>query len=140
MNKLKFSLLTTALVACGYSSVAIASNKFTQVAEQNPVQQAEQGFYEDSEGFDTAANFQGKGWGWNNANNQANLLECTTDCSTAVECTSSASTCTQQSSSTETLTMLDVEAAKDETSPFYTEEQSHIAWAIVEDFNKEFIG
>lgn len=139
MNKLNFSLLTTALVACGYSSVAVASSKFTQVAEQNPVQQVEQSYYEDSEGFDTATTTQGKGWGWTNASSQANLVECTTDC-TVDECTTSASTCTQESSSTETLTMLDVEQAKDETSPFYTEDQSHIAWAIVEDFNKDYIG
>ena len=140
MNKLNLSLLTTALVACGFSNMAVASNKFTQTAEQNPTQQIEQSYYEDSADFDTAATVQGSGWGWNNVgSNQANLLECTSDC-TAIECTSSASSCTQQSSSTETLTMLDVEQATDQTSPFNTTVESHIAWAIVNDFNKDHIG
>ena len=140
MNKLNLSLLTTALIACGYSSVAVASNKFTQVAEQNPTQQIEHSYYEDSEGFDAPASVQGKGWGWTNSSSkQISLVECTTDC-TVIECTTSASTCTQESSSTETLTMLDVEAAKENTSPFNTTVESHIAWAIVEDFNKDYIG
>lgn len=143
MKKLNLSLLTTALIACGYSSVATASNQFTMKANINSnsqTQQVEQSYYEDGEDFDDVSSEQSQGWGWNNGvNSNANIAaitECTTDCTTtASECTSS---CTESSSS-ETFTLTATPAA-DDISPFHTTVDSHISWAVVRGYNNRVIG
>ncbi len=74
MNKIKLSLLTSAILACGYAN---ASDQAPQTPiKAKAVQQAEESYYEDSDDFDITDAQSSVGWGWskNAANNPLGLL------------------------------------------------------------------
>lgn len=62
MNKIKLSLLTSAILACGYAS---ANDNVAQTpTKANAVQQVEESYYEDSEDFNAIGAQSSVGWGW----------------------------------------------------------------------------
>lgn len=163
MNKLNLSLLTTALIACGYASSAAASSQATLEAKKaDKVESITDTYYEDSEGFAFGVSSAEKGWGWGSKLTAENDLMaavnyCTSDCTTSTATGGSSvidgggndgggndgggDTATSASTVTETTvyTMVEVDEVVDQPSPFHTTVESHIAWEIVRDFNTDVI-
>ena len=63
MNKLNLSLLTTALLACGFNAAAEQSQVVSkQLQVQAP--QSEEDYYDEGEDFDTSSHGSEQAWGW----------------------------------------------------------------------------